>query len=126
MDINSLTVGQAKELAGLFGSNSQASTGINYAVGQIVLIRTYSAGIWCGTLTQKVGNEVVLSDARRMCRWWAAKSISLSAVAKFGIIREKSKIAPKIDGVWLEAIEIIAATKIAADSIFGAENAKAE
>ena len=126
MDINDLTIGQAKELSGLFGSNSKASTGINYAIGKIVLVRTYSAGVWCGTLAQKVGSEVVLSDARRMWRWWAAESISLSAVAKFGIANEKSRIAPKIDSVWLEAIEIIPVTKIAEDSILGAENAKAE
>ena len=126
MDINSLTIGQAKELSALLNSNSPSSDGINYAIGKVVLIRTYSAGVWCGTLTQKSGNEVVLSDARRLWRWWAAQSISLSAVANFGIMRNKSKIAPKVDGVWLEAIEIIPMTKIAEDSILGAENAKAE
>ena len=126
MDINNLTIGQAKELTALFGSTSQASDGINYAIGKVVIIRTYSAGVWCGTLTQKAGNEVVLCDARRMWRWWAAESISLSGVANFGILRDKSKIAPKVDGVWLEAIEIIPVTKLAEDSILGAENAKTE
>ena len=126
MDIDYLTIGQAKELNKLFSGTSQASDGINYAVGKVVIIRTYSAGVWCGTLRQKAGNEVVLSDARRMWRWWSAESISLSGVANFGIVRDKSKIAPKVDGVWLEAIEIIPVTKIAEDSILGAENAKTE
>ena len=126
MNIDDLTLGQVKELTKAFNSNEQAANGINYAIGKVVIIRTYSAGVWCGILEQKSGNEVVLKDARRMWRWWAAESISLSGVANFGIMRDKSKIAPKVDGVWLEAIEIIPVTQIASDSIFKAENAKTE
>ena len=126
MNIDDLTLGQVKELTKAFNNNEQPSNGINYSIGKVVIIRTYSAGVWCGILEQKSGNEVVLKDARRMWRWWAAESISLSGVANFGIMRDKSKIAPKVDGVWLEAIEIIPVTQIASDSIFKAENAKTE
>ena len=123
MDINNLTIGQAKELANMFGNQSQ-SEGINFGIGKNVIIRTYSAGVWCGTLAQKSGNEVVLTGARRMWRWWAKESISLSGVANYGIIEDKSQIAPKVDGVWLEAIEIIPTTEIAEKSIMGAKDAK--
>lgn len=127
MNINDLTIGQAKELAGLF-SNQQVSShdGIQFGIGKNVIIRTYSAGVWCGTLSQKSGNEVILTNARRLWRWCAAESISLSGVANFGIIEAKSQIAPKVDGVWLEAIEIIPTTAKAEKSIMGANDAKAQ
>jgi len=127
MSINDLTIGQAKELAALFG-NQQASSndGIQFGIGKNVIIRTYSAGVWCGTLSQKAGNEVILTNARRLWRWWAAESISLSGVANFGVIEDKSKIAPKVDGVWLEAIEIIPTTDKAEKSIMEAKDAKAQ
>ena len=128
MNINDLTVRQAKELAVLFGNQlSPQSSGINdYCIGKNVIIRTYSAGVWCGTLSQKSGNEVILTNARRLWRWWAAQSISLSGVANYGIIENKSKIAPMVDGVWLEAIEIIPTTNQAQKSIMDAQDAKAE
>jgi hypothetical protein len=90
-------------------------------IGQEVVIRTYSAGVWFGTLEEKSRNEVILKDARRMWRWWAAKSISLSAVVKYGINQEKSKIAPSIEKVWLEAIEIMPIYGVPAKSIRDAE-----
>ena len=127
MDINDLTIDQAKELAGLFSNQQVAShDGIQFGIGKNVIIRTYSAGVWCGTLSQKSGNEVILTNARRLWRWWAAESISLSGVANFGIIEAKSQIAPKVDGVWLEAIEIIPTTDKAEKSIMGANDAKAQ
>lgn len=92
--------------------------GINdYAIGKEVIIRTYSAGVWFGVLKQKAGNEVILTKARRMYKWWAKESISLSGVARHGIKQEDSKICGELDSVWLEAIEIIPVTGNAADSI---------
>ena len=126
MNINDLTIGQAKELAALFGNQQSSNDGIQFGIGKNVIIRTYSAGVWCGTLSQKSGNEVILTNARRLWRWWAAESISLSGVANFGIIEDKSQIAPKVDGVWLEAIEIIQTTDKAEKSIMGAKDAKAQ
>lgn len=92
--------------------------GINdYAIGKEVIIRTYSAGVWFGVLTQKAGNEVILTKARRMYKWWAKESISLSGVARHGIKQDDSKICGELDSVWLEAIEIIPVTGNAAESI---------
>lgn len=95
-------------------------------VGKEVIIRTYSAGVWFGTLSEKSKNEVIITDARRMHRWWAAESISLSACSIHGIIQQKSRICEAVDSVWLEAIEIIPCTKTAIISIKGAQNAIAE
>ena len=52
MNINDLTIGQARELANMFGSNQQQ--GLNDQVGEYVIIRTYSAGVWFGKLEKKV------------------------------------------------------------------------
>lgn len=123
MDINELTIGQAKELAGMF---AQAQHLDNFAIGETVIIRTYSAGVWCGILEQKAGNEVILKNARRMWRWWCKQSISLSGVVAYGINQGKSKIAPPVDKVWLEAIEIMPITGDAAKSIMEAPYAEAE
>lgn len=127
VNINDLTLGQIKEIQSLgLGAASPSNDGIQFAIGKNVIIRTYSAGVWCGTLSQKSGNEVILTNARRLWRWWSAESISLSGVANYGIIEDKSKIAPMVEGVWLEAIEIIPTTSKAEKSIMGAKDAKVE
>ena len=108
-----------KELAELLGmKNTAAESGLNsFAIGQEVIIRTYSAGVWFGRLKQKAGNEVILTEARRMWRWWAKESISLSGVALYGINQDKSRIAGAVESVWLQAIEIIPISGKAAESI---------
>jgi hypothetical protein len=129
MDINNLTIGQAKEIAAMFGAATTTTTseGINdFCIGSTVIVRTYSAGVWCGTLVQKSGNEVVLVNARRMWRWWCKESISLSAVVQYGIDRSKSKIAAAVDSVWLEAIEIMPISGDPEVSIMEAEIVQAE
>lgn len=100
--------------------------GLCEQLGEYVIIRTYSAGVWFGKLEQKSGNEVILSDARRMWKWWAAKSISLSGVAKYGINEENSKICPALEKVWLEAVEILSMTDTAIKSLKGAKDVEAE
>lgn len=108
-----------KELAELLGMiNTAAKPGFNsFAIGQEVIIRTYSAGVWFGRLKEKAGNEVILTEARRMWRWWAKESISLSGVALYGIKQGKSRIPGAVESVWLEAIEIIPISGKAAESI---------
>lgn len=98
----------------------------DFALGETVIIRTYSAGVWFGILDRKSGNEVILKNARRMWRWWCKKSISLSGVVAYGIDESRSKIAPAVDNVWLEAIEIIPIAGEPAASIREAPNVEAE
>ena len=108
-----------KEFAELLSmKNTAAESGLNrFAIGQEVIIRTYAAGAWFGRLKEKAGEEVILTQARRMWRWWAKESISLSGVALHGIKQEDSRIAGAIDSVWLQAIEIIPISGTAAKSI---------
>lgn len=141
MDINKLTIAEAKELvaqlSGLFPHNStpavpvalEASTSSpldDFANGQTVIVRTYSAGVWCGKLRQKAGKEVILTEARRMWRWQCKESISLSGVVCYGIDQKKSKIAAPVPEVWLEAIEIMPIGKDAAKTIMEAPVVEAE
>lgn len=129
MNIDDLTIGQAKELAAMFGgaNGHQQAEGINgFCIGSTVIVRTDSAGVWCGSLAQKSGNEVILTNARRMWRWWCKESISLSAVVRYGIDRSKSKIAAPVESVWLEAIEIMPISELPETSIMGADIVQAE
>ena len=114
-----ITLKEIAELAELLGAkNTTAQSGLDsFVIGKEVIIRTYSAGVWFGRLKEKSGNEVILTEARRMWRWWAKKSISLSGVALYGIKQEDSRIAGAIDSVWLQAIEIIPISGTAAESI---------
>ena len=114
-----VTLKEIVEIVKLLGmKNTAAESGLGkFASGQEVIIRTYSAGVWFGRLQEKEGKEVILTEARRMWRWWAKKSISLSGVALHGIKQEDSRIAGAIDSVWLEAIEIIPISGTAAESI---------
>ena len=123
MNIDDLTIGQAKELTAAFGGSG--SIGLNDMIGQKCIVRTCSAGVWFGRVKKKAGNEVIVAHARRLWRWETKESISLSAVAKYGITYSGSKIAPAVDSVWLEAIELIPTTTQATKSIEGAEDAVA-
>jgi len=127
MNIDNLTIGEAKQLAAFFGSqSSQSAQGLNCMIGKKVIVRTYSAGVWFGELEQKSGNEVIIKNARRMWKWWAAESISLSAVAIYGVKHKNSKIVEAVPQVWLEAIELIPCADAAIKSLEGALNVKAE
>lgn len=106
--------------------------GLNTMIEKKIIVRTYSAGVWFGTLTAKDGNEIYLTDARRMWSWYVEKNpetgkrgISLSSISLFGIDQSQSKIEPPVDVVWLEAIELIPCTDLAIKSIEDAPHASA-
>lgn len=94
--------------------------GVTLNTDNIVLIRTYSAGVHFGTLESKEGKEVVLSNARRLYQWSGA--CSLSQVATDGVRLSGSKISVIVPKITLtEAIEIIPMSEEAATSMMGAE-----
>lgn len=86
-------------------------------IGRVCMVRTYSAGVFLGTLKERNGKEVVLTDARRMWYWEGAAS--LSQLATTGTSRPKTcKFpAPVAEVLLTEAIEIIPATEAAIASI---------
>lgn len=94
----------------------QTQEGATSLIGQYVIIRTYSAGVWAGYLKEKVKNEIYLTEARRMYKWVNVEGISLSGIALNGLSKESNICAP-VPIVWLEAIEIIPCSEKAKKSI---------
>lgn len=84
-----------------------------------VIVRTYSAGCFAGTLESKKGKEVVLTGARRLWYWSGASS--LSQLAMSGTSNPKNcKFPEPVSRIELtEAIEIIDVLPIAEESIKG-------
>ena len=85
--------------------------------GKYVIVRTYSAGVFAGTLESKKGQEVVLRDARRLWYWSGAASLSQLAVS--GTSKpEQCKFPVSVPRVeLLQAIEILDVTPEAKKSI---------
>lgn len=74
-------------------------------IDKFILVRTYSAGVHYGTLKSRDGQEVVLSNARRLWFWEGA--FTLNAVAENGV-SGKSRISVVVPEILLmQAIEII-------------------
>lgn len=127
MNIDELTIGEAKQLARLFQqTNNVSCTGsLNKLVGKKVIIRTFSAGVHYGELIEKEGKEVILKNARRLWYWKTAdKGISLNEVANSGLHKD-SKVTAPVDSIWLEAVEIIPCSKEAIKNIEGQNEYKA-
>ena len=131
MNIEDLTIGQAKEIAAMFGGmctgnvKTENTQGLDDFLDMDVIIRTYAAGVWFGKLAKKSGKEVILHSARRMWKWKCKEGISLSELAIYEIDREGRRICAPVPMVWLEAIEIIPVLDTAVKSFKGAENASA-
>ena len=84
-----------------------------------VIVRTYSAGVFYGTLISRSGREVVLTDARRL--WYWAGAASLSELAVHGTAKPSECkfpcVVPSVE--LLEVIEILDTTPEAQASIEG-------
>lgn len=50
-------------------------------LGKYAIVRTYSAGVFAGTVSERNGKEVVLTDARRIWYWDGAASLSQLAMS---------------------------------------------
>ena len=82
-----------------------------------VIVRTFSAGVFAGTLVSRKGKEVQLSDARRL--WYWAGAASLSQLAVDGTSKPtQCKFPVAVPEITLtEAIEILIVTPKAKASI---------
>ena len=85
-------------------------------VGEYVIVRTHSAGVFAGTIKSKDKMYVVLENARRL--WYWSGAASLSQLAMEGVKRpDECKFPREVTSVELNAIEILAATEEARKSI---------
>jgi len=89
--------------------------------GTYVMVRTYSAGVFAGTLKSEVntasGKEVVLSNARRMWYWSGAASLSQLATDGTSNPSGCKFPCPVSEVVLPNTIEMIPITKVAKKSI---------
>jgi len=90
-------------------------------IGRVCMVRTYSAGVFLGTLKSREGKEVVLTDARRMWYWDGAASLSQLATEGTSKPNNCKFPAPVSEVLLTEAIEIIPATEAAIASIAAVE-----
>lgn len=88
-------------------------------IGKKVIIRSTNAGVFYGKLKEKDGQEVTLTDCRRIWYWDGAATIS--QLAAEGTKRPgKCKFTMRVaEIVVMEVIEIIPCTPAAIESIEG-------
>jgi hypothetical protein len=81
------------------------------------IVRTYSAGVFAGHVVKRNGQEVVMSNARRLWYWKGAAS--LSQLAMEGVSKpDECRFPRAVDRVeLLQAIEILDVTDKARKSI---------
>jgi len=91
MNIDNLTIAQARQIATMFGPQpgilpaAQSSNIGSGLIGKYVIARCYSAGVHAGTVAAVDGENVVLTESRRMWSWKAVDGVALSGVAQHGI-----------------------------------------
>lgn len=120
MNINELTIGQAKQLASMFAPVTAQSAEIankHPFVGQYVIARCYSAGVHAGEVVSVDGENVILKDSRRLWSWKAKDGIALSGVAQSGI-QSGCKIDALNPLIYLTGVcELIPCSSSVAESI---------
>lgn len=84
---------------------------------QYVIVRTYSAGVFAGTLKSREGREVVLTNARRLWYWKGAASLSQLSVDGVKYPDECKFPCEVPEVTLLEAIEILPVSEKAKASI---------
>ena len=96
----------------------------NPMIGKECIVRTYSAGVYFGTLETLDGMQATISNARRMWQWRTVEGIELNALAKHGIDQSGSRIAEASPLVLVtECVEVIPCSTKSAKSISEAKNA---
>jgi len=105
VNIDELTLGEAKELAAMFGNNSAPKLAKHPFIGKHCVVRTYSAGVHLGTVKSVDGSQVILEAARRLWKWEGA--FTLHEVSQAGVSKT-SRIAAEVPTISLsDMIELI-------------------
>ena len=115
MNMDDLTIGEAKRLASIFGDSAKLNNGM---VGKYVIVRCRDAGVHAGVLESHYGRECVLAESRRLWYWKPANGAAfLSGVAEDGL-DAKSKVGKPVSRIHLtENCEIIRCSSVAESSI---------
>lgn len=115
MNIDDLTIGEARKLASMFGGKEPTLN--NGMIGKYVIVRCRDAGVHAGVLESHNGRECVLNEGRRLWYWKNnGDHKSLSGIASAGV-HEDSKIGAPVRVHLTENCEIIECTADAEASI---------
>ncbi len=120
MDIDKLTIGEARAIFELFGNVGKTS-GVHEEhpfVGEYVICRCNSAGVHAGYLVSQKGDEAVLRESRRLWSWTANSGVALSGVAATGL--KTGKVDAPVEIALTGVIETIVCSDRARDSIINA------
>ena len=86
-------------------------------IGRYCMVRTYSAGVFAGTVAARNGKEVYLTEARRIWYWEGAASLSQLATQGTSKPAACKFPGPVAEVLLTEAIEIIPISDKARESI---------
>jgi len=86
-------------------------------IGKDVVVRTYSSGVFYGTLEKMEGMEAIVTNARRIWRWEGAAS--LSQLSQEGVSKPQGcKFPMAVSSVHLtQVIEVLPLTEKAKQSL---------
>lgn len=127
MNIDDLTIKEAREIASLFAAGSDPSKSLHPCsnhpmLGRHCVVRTYSDGVHIGTVAAVDGMEVLLTNARRIWQWKGA--FTLFEVAANGI-EASSRLSTTVPDVFLtQAISFTPTTEKARQSYAKCSNEK--
>lgn len=118
MNIDDLTLGQIKQLTGLFQKDKADNKPFTPHLGKRCIIRTYASGVFCGIPVSQDGRMVEIKDCRRLWSWKATESVSLSSVAVNGVDPTACRFPETVPTMTvLDALEIIPASEKSLKSI---------
>lgn len=88
MNIDNLTIAEARQVAALFGS-AQQPLSVHPFVGQYVICRCTSAGVHAGELVFLQGDQAILKNSRRLWSWKTKAGVALSGLSQHGLATGK-------------------------------------
>ncbi len=104
MDIDNLTIGDAKRLAAMFGGQATPPAAIP-GHNRPVIVRSRDAGVQYGYLSKYEGSTVYLTSARQMWNWMACEGGTLLDCATHGV--KGGKFSNPADVIVIGACAII-------------------
>ena len=110
MNLDDMTIGQAKEIAKMFNGNTATVSAPaednldTYGVGKYVIVRTYSDGVLFGKLVKRRGRDALIKNCRIIYNWNGA--FTLAAVAENGVTSAKLSV-PSPERLTTECISVI-------------------
>ena len=119
MDINDLTIGEAKQIASFFNSAIPSSSLLDGMAGKYVLVRSRNEGVNAGYIVKADDTGIILKDARRI--WYHKpkdkKLAWYEGVAISGLGDDSKISAPVVEKAIIEDYSITACTEEAKKSI---------